>query len=94
MVTVVVSNVRRARPLAEHFPLTNNPGVPVGVDFSGALPTMARRYSYILLLKILSSPRADIFTVTVAEVTAERTVNILVNCFILLGYPSNLLSDN
>ena len=77
------------------IPLPNGPGVAVSVDYFGPLPITARGNSYILLFTDRFSRRADMFTVTTAEFTAEGTANILVNRFIpLWGCPSTLLSDN
>ena len=77
------------------IPLPNGPGISVSVDYFGPLPITVRGKSYILLFTDPFSRRADMFTVTAAEFTAEGTANILVNRFIpLWGCPSTLLSDN
>ena len=76
-------------------PLPNSPVISVSVDYLGPLPTTARGISYILLFTERFNRRADMFTVTAAEFTAEGTANILVNRYIpLWGCPSTLLSDN
>ena len=75
--------------------LPNSPAISVSVDYFGPLPITARGNSYILLLSDRFSRRANMFTVTAAEFTAEGTANILVNRFIpLWGCPSALLSDS
>ena len=75
--------------------LPNSPGVAVSVDYFGPLPITVLGNAYILLFTDRFSRRADMFTVTTAEFTAEGTANILVNHFIpLWRYPSTLLSDN
>ena len=76
-------------------PLPNSPGVSISVDYFGALLTMTRRNSYILLFTGPLSRRVNMFSVTAAEFSAGRNVYILVNRFISLwGCPSTLLFDN
>ena len=71
------------------------PGVAISVDHFGPLPVTPRGNSYILLITDHFSRRADMFTVTAAEFTAEGTANILFNkYFPLWECPRTILSDN
>ena len=77
------------------LPLPSGPGVSVGVDYSGPLPTTPRGNTYILLFMDRFSRRADMYAVTATEFTAEGTADIFVNRYITLwGCPLSLLSDN
>ena len=75
--------------------LPEGPGIAVSVDFFGPLPVTPRDNTHILLFTDLFSRRAEKFTVTAAEFTAEGTANVLINRYILLwGCPRSILSDN
>ena len=77
------------------MPLPEGPGVAIIVDYFGPLPVKPRGNTYILLITDCFSRRVDMFPVTAAKFTAERTANILVNKYIpLRGCPCTILSDN
>ena len=74
------------------MPLPEGPGIAVSVDYFGPLPVKPRGNTYILLFTDRFSCRADMFTVTAAEFTAEGTANILVNQYIpFWGCPRTIL---
>ena len=77
------------------MPLPEGPGVAVNDHYSGPLPVTPRGNTHILQLTDCFSRRADVFSVTTAEFTAEGTTNNLVNQYISLwGCPRTILSDN
>ncbi len=77
------------------IPLPSGPGISVSVDYFGPLPTTPRGKAYILLFTDRFSRRADMYSVTATEFTAEGTADIFVNRYIpLWGCPVSLLSDN
>ena len=77
------------------IPLPEGPGIAISVDYFGPLPVTSRGNTYILLITDRFSRRANVFTVTTAEFTAEGTVNILVNKYIpLWGCSRTILSNN
>ena len=77
------------------MPLPEGSGIAVSVDYFSTLSVTPRGNTYILLFTDRFSRRADMFTVTAAEFTAEGTANILVNQYIpLWGCPRTILSDN
>ena len=87
--------VRRCLKCQARKPSPQTVRWPVLPIYFGPLLTTARGNSYILLFTDRFSRRADMFAVTVAELTTEGTGNILANRYIpLWGYPSTLLSDN
>ena len=82
------------RPIIS-MPLPEGRGVAVSVNYFAPLLATPRGNTYILLFINRFSHRADIFSVTAAEFTAEGTANILVNQFIpVWGCPRTILSDN
>lgn len=60
------------------MPLQEGPGIVTIVDYLGPLPIMPQGNSHILLITDRLSLRADTFSVSAPEFTAEDTVNILV----------------
>ena len=77
------------------MPLREGPDVAISVDYFGPLSVTSRGNTYILLITDRFSRRANVFTVTTAEFTAEGTVNILVNKYIpLWGCSRTILSNN
>ena len=66
------------------MPLPEGPGIVVSVDYFGLIPVTPRGNTYILLFTDRFSHRADMYTVTAAEFTAEGTANILINRYIPL----------
>ena len=76
------------------MPLPKGPGIAVSVDYFGPPPVPPRGDTYILLFTDHFSRRADTFTVTAADLTAEDTANVLINRYIpLWGCPLSILSD-
>ena len=77
------------------MPLPDGPGIAISVDVFGSLPITPRANTYSLVLTDRFPIRADVFPVTAEELTAEGTVNILVNQYIpLCGCSRTLLPDN
>ena len=67
--------------------------VAITVDYLGPFPVTPRVNTYILLIADRFSRRVDMFVVTAAEFTDERTANN--NKYIpLWGCPRTILSDN
>ena len=70
------------RPILS-MPLPEGPGVSISVKYDGHIPLTPQGDTYFFLITDRYSRRADMFPVTVAEFTAERTANILVSKYIL-----------
>ena len=100
MVASPLPKARKTSRLTVRWPITSiplpeGPGIGVSVDYFGPLPVTSRGNTYILFFTDRFSRRADMFTVTAAEFTAEDTADILINEYILFwGCPRSILSDN